>query len=462
MAGKKARDKKADETAPIAFMVMPFGRKEIDSTHPDAPSVVDFDALWHGVHEPVLTKLGYRPVRADSDLGALIVDEMVQRLTIADLVVADISLPNANVYYEIGVRHAAQRRGCVLVAAHWARPVFDLDQMRRLTYPLSDGACGEVAVKKAKKVLRQGLPELEQGGSPVFTAVPGYPSKIDRSRLSAFEDVVDELSTFQEIVRTIKCSPSTAERRTLTETLLRELGSRSAVRTAVVVELVGLARDHLGPEATVRYIDKLPKALQRHPPVIEQKQIALAKMGDVGRAAAALENLIEHVGPSADRCGILGGRYKQLAKEATDDRERRAYLDRAIAAYEQGMAEDLNEYYPSSNLPRLYRRRADPGDEQKARDVATVVMAACRRALARDPGDEWVVLTLLGAAFDRGDAEEADTLVTRIERAGVANFHLGTTVADLRASCALQPDDVEAPLRPVLRRVEELLPTDTS
>jgi len=68
-----------------------------------------------------------------------------------------------------------------------------------------------------------------------------------------------------------------------------------------------------------------------------------------------------------------------------------------------------------------------------------------------------VVLTLLGAAFDRGDAEEADALVTRIERAGVANFHLETTVADLRAGCELLPDDVEARLRPVLHRVDELL-----
>src|SRR6478609_7039835 len=62
----------------IAFMVMPFGRKKVGSERSDAPKEVDFDALWRNVHTPVLKGLGFRPIRADADLGALIVNEMVQ------------------------------------------------------------------------------------------------------------------------------------------------------------------------------------------------------------------------------------------------------------------------------------------------------------------------------------------------------------------------------------------------
>ena len=81
------------------------------------PTEVDFDALWENVYQPVLEKdLGYKAVRADRDVGALIISQMVQRLAVADLVVADITLANANVYYEIGVRHAAKAQGCVLSA----------------------------------------------------------------------------------------------------------------------------------------------------------------------------------------------------------------------------------------------------------------------------------------------------------------------------------------------------------
>src|SRR5918999_3970879 len=98
----------------IAFMVMPFNEKPTDQTKDDVPAKVDFDALWERVYKPVLVELEYEAVRADRDIGALIILEMIQRLAIADLVVGDITLANANVYYEVGIRHAAKQDGCVL------------------------------------------------------------------------------------------------------------------------------------------------------------------------------------------------------------------------------------------------------------------------------------------------------------------------------------------------------------
>ena len=124
---------------PVAFMVMPFGKKPVERTEANIPATVDFDALWERVYEPALRTIGYEAVRADRDVGALIINEMVQRLAVADLVLADVTLSNANVYYEVGVRHAVQQRGCVLVAADWSRPTFDLAQMRQARFPLADG-----------------------------------------------------------------------------------------------------------------------------------------------------------------------------------------------------------------------------------------------------------------------------------------------------------------------------------
>jgi hypothetical protein len=187
-----------------------------------------------------------------------------------------------------------------------------------------------------------------------------------------------------------------ATRRRLTRELLAKYGTQPAVRDSVAVQIIGLTRDHVGPDETLSYIDGLPDNLQNHPPVIEQRQIALAKTGDVLSAAAQLKLLINQAGPSSDRYGILGGHYKQLMMRSTDPAVRRRYLDAAIDAYERGMAEDLNDYYPSSNLPRLYRRRGAPGDEQRANDVATIVKAACQRVLDRDGDDGWV-LTLSGS-----------------------------------------------------------------
>ena len=55
---------------------------------------------------------------------------MVERLAYADLVVADMSIPNGNVYYEVGIRHACRDRGCVIIAADWSSQLFDVDQMQ--------------------------------------------------------------------------------------------------------------------------------------------------------------------------------------------------------------------------------------------------------------------------------------------------------------------------------------------
>ena len=445
-------------TAPIAFVVMPFETKRIDSTVAGVPGEVDFNALWTNVHEPVLAELGYRPVRADGDLGALIIKQMLQRLAVADLVVADISLPNANVYYEIGVRHAARQAGCVLVAADWAVPVFDLAQMRRIQYPLADGSCGPEAADRARAVLRTQLVALTEGPSPVFDAVPDFP-RIGPSSVSAFEDLVDALSGFQADVAAIKEAASADARKALTAALLRRYGGLPAVRDTVAVQIVGLVRDHVGPEATLAYIEGLPRGLRNLPTVIEYQQVALAKKGDVASAAAQLRLLIEKAGPSSDRYGILGGRYKQLMLASEHgSRAYRRYLDDAIDAYERGMAEDLNDYYPSSNLPRLYRRRGGEGDAKKAVEVATIVLAACERASRRgDDPEGWVRLTQLGAAFDRGDGAEAARLADEVERSEPATFHLSSTMPDLELSYGLQTPAAQDELRGTLDLVRSLL-----
>ena len=42
---------------------------------------------------------------------------------------------------------------------------------------------------------------------------------------------------------------------------------------------------------------------------------------------------------------------------------------------------DLNAYYCSSNLPRLYRTRARAGDEERAQTALRLAIAACERSV---------------------------------------------------------------------------------
>src|SRR5215475_4496613 len=115
-------------------------------------------------------------------------------------------------------------------------------------------------------------------------------------------------------------------------------------------------------------------------------------------------------GDTSERRGLLGGRYKRLYDEAKNEADKYRYVNSAIEQYEQGMMLDLNDYYPSSNLPRLYRLRGDDGDEEKARKTAVIALAACDRARGKNPHDQWAKPTLLAAAFDAGDIIEAKRL----------------------------------------------------
>src|SRR6202051_3946022 len=124
---------------PVCFMIMPYGRKPTQAEPGRGPAEIDFNALWDRGYVPVIKELGYEPVRADQDAGALIISQMLERLYFADCVLADMTIPNGNVYYEVGIRHAAREKGCVLLAADWSRQLFDVVQMRTIRYPLPEG-----------------------------------------------------------------------------------------------------------------------------------------------------------------------------------------------------------------------------------------------------------------------------------------------------------------------------------
>jgi hypothetical protein len=84
---------------------------------------IDFNRVYAEYIRPALEAAGCEVFRADEELRAGdIRTDMFQELLVADLVVADLTLDNANVWYELGVRHALRARGVVLVQGPAAEP----------------------------------------------------------------------------------------------------------------------------------------------------------------------------------------------------------------------------------------------------------------------------------------------------------------------------------------------------
>lgn len=85
---------------------MPFGVKK-DSQGNE----IDFNRVYAELIKPALEAAGMDVFRADEEERAGdIRTDMFQELLIADIVVADLTLDNPNVWYELGVRHALRQR----------------------------------------------------------------------------------------------------------------------------------------------------------------------------------------------------------------------------------------------------------------------------------------------------------------------------------------------------------------
>jgi tetratricopeptide (TPR) repeat protein len=138
---------------------MPFGIKpgprDPDGKLPD-PNVeaIDFNRVYDEYIRPALESAGFEPFRADEEIRAgHIITDMFQELLVADLVVADLTIENPNVWYELGVRHALRARGVIIVCGGRVTSAFDLYTDRKLRYSLKNGAPDPAHLDEEKRKL---------------------------------------------------------------------------------------------------------------------------------------------------------------------------------------------------------------------------------------------------------------------------------------------------------------------
>ena len=333
-----------DKPRPVAFMVMPFRERTVPSPPEGAPAKIDCDALWDKAFRPALEDLGYLAIRADIEIGTVIVKDMLERLALAELVLADLTLPNGNVYYEVGLRHVAKRTHCVLIAANWSKQLFDTDQIRTDRYPRKDGSVPDEEAEAIRKVLVEVIPKKKDSPTPYYEFVTG------KQDSTVFREQIEKISDFQAEVRTVRLMKDKEERRTKVGELRDHFTPASFDLPEVALELITLVRDSLGWEELLEYVDTLPPAFQKRPFIKEQIFLAQSNLGDHQKAIEGLKSLIQLQGDSAERRGLIGGRYKRLWRKSRGERRKSdeeepdlaeiGYLDSAIENYTLGMESD--------------------------------------------------------------------------------------------------------------------------
>ena len=106
--------------APRAFVIMPFAE--------------GFNEVYNLFIADTLSRAGYEVIRAD-DIRAQqnILKDIVLGIAQSNLIVADLTDSNPNVYYELGIAHALQRP-VILLTQQLSELPFDLQSYRVITY----------------------------------------------------------------------------------------------------------------------------------------------------------------------------------------------------------------------------------------------------------------------------------------------------------------------------------------
>lgn len=378
------------------FIVRPFGKK----------GAVDFNRVDAELIQPAMRGAGVAGGTTEliARSGNIRLD-MFERLVLADLVIADISVNNANVFYELGIRHALRHRPTILIrfrgselatgpAAQPDDVPFDLRTDRYLQYDVGNLAG---SVPALTNVIRETL-RADNPDSPVYLLLP----KLTPPALEKLRGVPEE---FREALQ-IASDKNDLPRLGL---LAEEIGDFEWA--AMGRRLVGNAFFAKGAWAGAR---TWFEAVREDLPDDQEANLRLStiyqKIGDVAESNAAIERVLDHdqlpANVRAERRALLASNLKTQWIEtwqAAPAAERAAtallnFPSMAVDAYDAGFVEDQNHFYAGLNSLSLrtlqlelaalapeawsapFEKESDAND---AKDDARDACASLRGAVAR-------------------------------------------------------------------------------
>jgi tetratricopeptide (TPR) repeat protein len=373
--------------APLCFVLMPFGKK------PDPAGVlIDFDAVYQEIIAPAIRDAGLEPLRADEEVaGGIIHKPMFERLVLCEYAVADLTTANANVFYELGVRHAVRPWCTVPVFGGNSRLPFDVAMLRALPYAIGPDGLPEDAEKsrKARSYLLGVARQSQTRDSPLYQLLEDYPA-VSHEKTDVFRQQVQYAEGIKERLSAARKQGIDAVRR-----MEGELAPLANQQTGVLIDLYLSYRAVRGWNEMIALAERMPEPVAQTVMVQEQLGLALNRAGRGDEAEKVLIRLIERRGPSSETYGILGRVYKdrwEAAVRAGEKYAARALLDKAIEAYLNGFQADWRDAYPGINAVTLMELREPPDPRREM--LIPVVRYAAERHLAGKP-DYWDHATLL-------------------------------------------------------------------
>lgn len=462
---------------PLCFVIMPFGTKP----DPAGGSNIDFDSIYKRALEPAITDAGLDPVRADEErTGGIIHKPMFERLLLCDYAIADLTTANANVFYELGVRHTARPRTTLTIFAKHQPIPFDVNFLRSLPYNLGENnAFGDEEARTLREQVTGRLLDLRKlnvdqasADSPVFTLLSDWkPGDIARLKTDVFRDRVQANEKLKQRLANIREMNKTETTRPNASAALMafrdELPDLDAVDAATVVDLMLSYRALEDWDGMITLYEEMPETLKRQVLVREQLGFAYNRRAgekknpaDRAEALRILTEVADQFGPSSETLGLIGRIHKDKWKDAVEADDTVAavgHLDRAIDAYRRGYLADQRDAYPGINLLTLLDIRGDEESLKEKDRLLPVVRFAVDQRLAGSSPDYWDFATMLELAVLQNDFNQAMHHLSSAVAIIRETWEPGTTANNLRMierSRSARKDDTTA-LRKIIEELEK-------
>jgi uncharacterized protein (TIGR02996 family) len=150
------------------FVIMPYGGD-------DPARKKHFDGVYQSIIVPGAVRAGYEVKRSDiSGEPGNITHDIIRDLAESDIVIADLTMGNANVFFELGIRHAFRKSGTVHIIDAQHKLPFDVHHYRVIEYSTDLADIPEV-IQAIATAIEKRTKTPNRPDNPVHDALPDLP-----------------------------------------------------------------------------------------------------------------------------------------------------------------------------------------------------------------------------------------------------------------------------------------------